>query len=77
MTKSKLSGNSIFWGIFMLFPLFSSIIFIIKILRKYNGEIGGALILMLFAFLFYFSVNFLKHIKYLQIKGNELNIILS
>jgi len=72
MTKSKLSGNSIFWGIFMFLPLFSSIIFIIKILRKYNGEIGGTLILMLFAFLFYFSVNFLKNIKYLQIKGNEL-----
>lgn len=72
MIKSRLSGNSIFWGIFMLIPLFSFIIFSIKILKKYSGEIGGTLILVLFAFLFYFLMNFLKHIKIVKIYGNKL-----
>jgi len=72
MIKSRLSGNSIFWGIFMLIPLFSFIIFSIKILKKYSGEIGGTLILLLFAFLFYFLINFLKHIKIIKINGNKL-----
>ncbi|WP_343659648.1 hypothetical protein [Chryseobacterium sp.] len=72
MIKSRLSGNSIFWGIFMLIPLFSFIFFSIKILKKYSGEIGGTLILLLFAFLFYFLMNFLKHIKIIKINKNKL-----
>ncbi|MGI9582583.1 hypothetical protein ACR1PO_15415 [Chryseobacterium sp. RRHN12] len=72
MIKSRLSGNSIFWGIFMLIPLFSFIFFSIKILKKYSGEIRGTLILLLFAFLFYFLMNFLKHIKIIKINKNKL-----
>ncbi|RKE71966.1 hypothetical protein [Chryseobacterium sp. AG363] len=72
MIKSRLSGNSIFWGIFMFIPLFSFIFFSIKILKKYSGEIGGTLILLLFAFLFYFLMNFLKHIKIIKINKNKL-----
>lgn len=72
MTKSKLSGDSIFWGIFMLIPLFAFAIFSIKILKKYTGEIGGTLILLLFALLFYFLINFLKHMKIININENKL-----
>lgn len=72
MIKSKFSGDTIFWGIFMIIPLCSFIIFTIKILKKYSGEIGETLILLLFIILFYLLINFLKHIKRIKIKDNKL-----
>lgn len=72
MTKSKFTRDTYFWGLFMIIPLFSFIVFSVKILHTYNFKLGETLILLLFATLFYFLINFLKHIKTITIKGNEL-----
>ena len=72
MIKSKFSGDTIFWGIFMLIPLFSFIIFSIKIVNQYSGKIGETLILLLFITLFYFLLNFLKHMKVIKIEDGKL-----
>ena len=72
MIKSKFSGDAIFWGIFMLIPLFSFIIFSIKSVNQYSGKIGETLILLLFIILFYFLLNFLKHMKVIKIEDGKL-----
>ncbi|PJR04312.1 hypothetical protein [Avrilella dinanensis] len=72
MTKSKFTGDTYFWGVFMIIPLFSFIVFSIKILQTYNFKLGETLILLLFVTLFYFLINFLKHIKIITIKEDEL-----
>lgn len=72
MIKSKFSGDAIFWGIFMLIPLFSFIIFSIKGVNQYSGKIGETLILLLFIILFYFLLNFLKHMKVIKIEDGKL-----
>ncbi len=72
MIKSKFSGDTIFWGIFMLVPLASFIIFSIKIIKNYSGNIGQILILLLFIILFYLLINFLKHIKSIKISEKKL-----
>lgn len=72
MIKSKFSGDTVFWGIFMIMPLFSFIYFSIRVLKKYSGEIGDTFILLLFTTLFYFLINFLKHIKRIIIKEYRL-----
>lgn len=72
MIKSKFTGDAIFWAIFMIIPLFGFIIFTTRILKNYSFQISDTLILLLFVTLFYFLVNFLKHIKRIIIRGNEL-----
>src|SRR5690554_4978537 len=72
MIKSKFSGDTVFWGIFMIMPLFIFIFFSIRVLKKYSGEIGDTFILLLLTTLFYFLINFLKHIKRIIVRGNEL-----
>ena len=49
-----------------IFGVSSDIIFSDK------GKISGFLILLFFVFLFLFCLNFLKHIRYIIIKGNKL-----
>lgn len=71
--RSKFSNDSIFWGIFMLIIPFPGImIFIFKILSRYSFSINDNLFLLLFLLLFLFLINFLKHIKRIIVRGNEL-----
>lgn len=72
MTKSKFSGDAIFWGIFLLIWLIPGVIMIFKGLKNYFFQVNNTLILLLFITLLYFLINFLKHIKRMVIKGNEL-----
>lgn len=72
MTKSKFTGDTFFWGFFMLIPLFSFIIFSIKIINQYSGKIGETLILFLFIILFYFLLNFYNHMKVINIEEGKL-----
>lgn len=70
--KSKFSGISTFWGIFMFVWAIFGLIFIFKILKNFSFQIKYVLILLLFVGLFIFSINYLKHIKWIKIKGDKL-----
>lgn len=72
MIKSKISGNAIFWSIFMIMPLFGCIAFTFRILYNFTFSIRDVSILLLFIFLFYLGINFLKHIKYITIEDTRL-----
>lgn len=72
MVKSKFSGDTIFWSIFMQIPLVCFIIFPIKIIKGYSGKLVETLILLFVIILFYFLINFLKHIKFIEIKDGKL-----
>jgi len=72
MIISKISGNAIFWGIFMIMPLFGCIAFTFRILHNFTFSIRDVSILLLFIFLFYLGINFLKHIKYITIEDTRL-----
>ncbi|REC71291.1 hypothetical protein DRF60_20675 [Chryseobacterium elymi] len=71
--KSKFSGYTIYWAIFtIILPLPASLMFIFKILKSYNFNIKGTLFLILFSGIFFLVINFLKHIKWIKIKENNL-----
>lgn len=72
MIKSKFTGDAIFWAIIMIIPLFGFTIFTKRILKNYSLQVSDTLILLLFITLFYFLINFLKHIKRIIVRGNEL-----
>ncbi|WP_326983444.1 hypothetical protein VUJ46_02540 [Chryseobacterium sp. MYb264] len=71
-TKSKFSGDTFFWGIFSMVWLIFGSIMIGKLLRNYSLKVSDSLVLLLLIALFYLLINFLKHIKIIKIKGNEL-----
>lgn len=71
--KSRFSGYTIYWVIFtIILPLPASIMFIFKILKFYKFDFKNTLFLILFCGLFFLMLNFLKHIKWMKIKGNKL-----
>ncbi|UHO39758.1 hypothetical protein H5J24_06785 [Chryseobacterium capnotolerans] len=70
--KSKFSGMSTFWGIFMFVWTIFGLIFIFKILKNFSFQIKYVLILLFFVGLFIFSINYLKHIKWIKIKEDKL-----
>jgi|SRR5690606_2904700 len=72
ITKSKFTGDTYVWGIFMLIPLGGLILFSVRILSNYSYKLGETLILLLFVTLFYFVMIFFKHIKLVAIEGYEL-----
>lgn len=72
MIKSKISGDSIFWGIFMIIPLFGFMLFIYRILKNFTFSISDIFVLLLFILLFYMVINFFKHIKFITIIESKL-----
>lgn len=72
MIKSRINGDTYFWGIFLSIWIIPGAIMIIRGLRNYTFKLGETLILLLFVTLFYFLINFLKHIKIITIKEDEL-----
>lgn len=72
MIRSKFTGNTIFWSTLMIIPLFSFILFTTRILKNYSLQVSDTLILLLIITLFLFLINFLKHIKRIIVRGNEL-----
>lgn len=72
MTKSKFTSDTYYWGISMILSLGIFILFSGRILRNYNYKLNETLILLLFITLFYFGINFLKHIKLVTITNDEL-----
>jgi hypothetical protein len=72
MIKSKFTGNSIFWGLFMSVWTVFGLVFIFKILKTFSLDIKHILILSLFVGLFLFSINYLKHIRLLMIQEKKL-----
>jgi energy-coupling factor transporter transmembrane protein EcfT len=71
--KSKLAGFSIYLLVYMsIIFLISIIVFFIKAYSIKIKNIGAFLILLFLLFLFILVINFLKHIRYLEIKDNEL-----
>ncbi|SKC06959.1 hypothetical protein SAMN05421800_12625 [Chryseobacterium balustinum] len=70
--KSKFSGNSLFWGVFLLVFSILDLFFIFKILKKNIFKFGDALALLVLVCVFLFLINYLKHIKILILKGREL-----
>ncbi len=72
MIKSKITGNAYFWSIFTIIPLFGSIVFAHRILKRPYLNISDILILLVFVFLFYIVINFLKHIKHIIIQDTSL-----
>jgi hypothetical protein len=70
--KSKIAGFSFLLLLSMLIVVFGISIFIPRLIKLSTESIGGFLILLLFIGLYLLAINFLKHIRYLQIKDNEL-----
>lgn len=70
--KSKFSGNSLFWGVFLLVFSILDLFFIFRILKKSIFKFNDILGLLIFVCLFLFMINYLKHIKILIFKGREL-----
>jgi len=72
MIKSKFSGDTIFWGIFTSIWIIPGGIMIFRGLKNYTLKMNETLILLLFIILFYFLINFLKHIKIINITDGKL-----
>lgn len=70
--KSKFSGNSLFWGVFLLVFSILDLFFIFRILKKSIFKFNDILGLLIFVCLFLFMINYLKHIKILIFKAREL-----
>ena len=75
--KSKITGFSIYWFcIMLLFPIPVETSYVISIFKDvFTGNIhgvGDVFIHLFLVFLFIFLLIFLKHIKYILIKENEL-----
>lgn len=70
--KSKFSGNSLFWGVFLLFFSIIDLFFIFKILKKSMFKFNDILGLLIFVCLLLFMIIYLKHLKILIFKGREL-----
>lgn len=71
--RTKFSNDSIFRAVFLLIiPFPGIVIFIFKILSRYSFRFVDNLFLLLFLLLFLVLINFLKHIKRIIIRGNEL-----
>lgn len=72
MIKSKFSGDTIFWGVFTSIWLIPGGIMIFKGLNNYSLKLNETLILLLFLFLYYILITFLKHIKVIKIEDGKL-----
>lgn len=71
-TKSKFSGNSLFWGVFLFVFSMLDIFFVFKILKKNLFKVSDVLALLILVFVFLFLINYLKHIKVLIFNAREL-----
>ena|SRR5690554_3484220 len=70
--KSKFNKEAISWGIFMIFPTVAFAYFVFDLIKNYEFNLGKTALLIFFIFLFIMGIVFLKHIKKIVIKGNEL-----
>ncbi len=70
--KSKITGDAFFRGIFMSLTMFGLLAFIYKIIVQFSLRISDILILLLFLFVSYMGIVFLKHIKHITIEGTTL-----
>jgi hypothetical protein len=70
--KSKITGDAFFFGTGMFLTMFGLLAFIYKAIVQFSLRISDILILLLFLFVFYMGIVFLKHIKHITIEDTVL-----